>query len=70
VNSDIQNWKTYLVRALDVVEIWTKIQQNWLSLHPLFSSSELLLQLPKEGAEFEALNAMWISVMQVFFIKF
>ena len=66
--SDIQAWKNYLARALDVIEIWKKIQKNWLCLQPMFASSELVLQLPKESTDFEAINEMWTNVMAVLLI--
>ncbi len=61
--SDIQGWKNYLTRALDVIEIWKKIQKNWLCLQPMFASTELVLQLPKESTQFESINDMWTTVM-------
>ncbi len=50
---------------MDVVEIWRRIQKNWEYLLPMFASKDDERQLPKEAAEFEAINNMWIIVMKV-----
>ena len=67
---DIQNWKNYLTRALDMVEIWINIQRNWQRLQPMFASNELTLQLPKEAAELESISALWTNLMIVLLIYF
>lgn len=54
-----------MLRALDTAEIWERIMKNWQSLYPMFASNELALQLPKEGAEFETINDMWLTNMEV-----
>jgi len=57
-----------LLKALETAEIWERIMKNWQSLYPMFASKELTLQLPKEGVEFEIINDMWVTNMEVLLV--
>ena len=39
------------------------IQGKWLYLEPIFSSEEIMKQIPKEGSAFRQMDATWRNIM-------
>ena len=38
-------------------------QGKWLYLEPIFSSEEIMKQIPKEGSAFRQMDATWRNIM-------
>ena len=45
----MDDWEVYLMNVQDIVDIWMKVQGVWLYLEPIFSSEDIMKQLPTEG---------------------
>lgn len=39
------------------------VQGKWLYLEPIFSSEEIMKQIPKEGSAFRQMDATWRNIM-------
>jgi len=47
----------------DVIEEWVKVQRAWMYLEPIFSSDDIMRQLPTEGKRFANVDRTWRKLM-------
>ena len=47
----------------DVMEEWALCQRSWLYLEPIFSSEDIMRQLPVEGKRYQTMDRMWRKIM-------
>lgn len=57
-SAEVREWYEKLIRMMKTVEEWGRVQAQWLYLLPVFSSKDIISQMPEEGRLF-----------QVFFIQ-
>ena len=60
---EIAGWERWLVDLQDLLEIWTKVQSTWLYLEPIFSSDDIMKQMPEEGSMFQLVDLNWRRIM-------
>ena len=47
----------------DVMEEWAGCQKSWLYLEPIFSSEDIMRQLPIEGKRYQTMERIWRKIM-------
>uniref|UniRef100_A0AAY4CQS0 Dynein axonemal heavy chain 12 n=1 Tax=Denticeps clupeoides TaxID=299321 RepID=A0AAY4CQS0_9TELE len=61
--AEIKAWEERLISIQDIIDEWLKIQAQWLYLEPIFSSEDIMQQMPDEGRLFQAVDKHWREVM-------
>ncbi|GIL57271.1 hypothetical protein Vafri_12526 [Volvox africanus] len=57
-------WEATLQNLQDMLDNWLKCQATWLYLEPIFSSDDIVKQMPGEGDKFRQVDAMWRRMMK------
>lgn len=55
----IDLWEATLKTMSEIFDEWLKVQRSWMYLEPIFSSQDIMRQLPAEGKRFEKVDGMW-----------
>ncbi|XP_034243583.1 dynein heavy chain 3, axonemal isoform X2 [Thrips palmi] len=61
--ADMVAWEEKLISMQDILDAWLTCQATWLYLEPIFSSEDIMRQMPQEAANFRKVDKAWRAIM-------
>jgi dynein heavy chain len=59
----VKDWEEKLISMQEIIDEWLKCQAVWLYLEPIFSSEDIMRQMPQEAKRFTQVDRLWRKVM-------
>lgn len=58
----LKRWEAQLSLVSEVIDELLALQRAWMYLEPIFSSPDILQQLPQEGKKYSSVDRIWRKV--------
>ncbi|OUM67642.1 hypothetical protein PIROE2DRAFT_4933 [Piromyces sp. E2] len=63
IEEEVIDWETKIQTIQNVIDEWLQVQATWLYLEPIFTSEDIMAQMPVEGKKFKAVDKTWRDTM-------
>ncbi|XP_030626002.1 dynein heavy chain 3, axonemal [Chanos chanos] len=63
IETECKDWEDKLLMMQDILEAMLKCQATWLYLEPIFSSDDIITQMPEEGRKFAVVDSYWKDII-------
>ncbi|XP_008197222.2 dynein axonemal heavy chain 3 [Tribolium castaneum] len=60
--AEMQAWEQKLISMQDILEAWLMCQSTWMYLEPIFSSEDIMRQMPTEARNFKQVDKVWRAI--------
>ncbi|CAM9175434.1 unnamed protein product [Chrysoparadoxa australica] len=64
IEAECKGWEMRLKYAQCLIDEWVACQRTWLYLEPIFSSEDIMRQLPTEARRFNGVDSLWKKTME------
>lgn len=64
IEKEVKDWEAKLILIQDLLEQWLMVQRTWLYLEPIFSSEDIVRQMPNEAKDFQGVDQLWRNTLQ------
>ncbi|KAJ8664277.1 hypothetical protein QAD02_005939 [Eretmocerus hayati] len=61
--AEMQAWEEKLITMQDIIDQWLSCQATWMYLEPIFSSEDIMRQMPTEAKNFRIVDKTWRTIM-------
>lgn len=61
--TEMQSWEEKLITMQDIIDQWLNCQATWMYLEPIFSSEDIMRQMPNEAKNFRQVDKIWRGIM-------
>jgi len=63
VKKKVKQWEDDLNRVFEVIELWMRVQYQWIYLESIFSSEDIRIALNEEAKKFDKTDANYKKIM-------
>ena len=61
---EAHGWSVKLTSIGEVLTLWTEVQSLWMYLEAVFTSGDIMKQLPSEAKRFAMIDKQWVRIFQ------
>ena len=63
IKTEAKAFEHKLIYLQTLVDEWLAVQRTWMYLEPIFSSDDIMRQMPTEGRRFKSVDAVWRTAL-------